>query len=236
MYFKKTMAGVITILYLVICWVVLRWETPGYLSSGMMQIYDIHRIADGYYSQHSFLVLYTAVPVFYVISRMQDDKAHTLIRYQGRKHFWKTKMLKALKCVLQVSVIQIVTDIGFMLMEFPVDEVINSRILLYLALFFPDVFFYYVFFVCVFFIWRTMFCVWKSFLCTAAMSLLMDLLLCAGLNAAWNPFFFLNALNTQIRYGVNEADLMLSYLNILSLDVIVGYIAWKRYDEMDFVR
>lgn len=234
MYFKRIMVMVITIVCFGICWIVSHWETPGYLSSATLQIYFDHGVNGGYFSLWSFLFLDTAALLFYVSMRMRDDTMHIVIRYLDREEIWKIKILKTLQNILQFTVIQFGVDLVMMLLEYPGDDLIQSRILLYLVLFFPNVFFYYVFFICVFFMCQTVFTTWKAFLCTIGLGILIYLTLLFDNFSYWNPFFFLYLLNIQICHGVNEADLLLSYINILSIDVVAVFMGLKRYQDKDF--
>lgn len=235
MYLKKTMVIVITILYLGICWIILHWETPGYLSTGILRIYYDHGVDGGYFSLWSFLLLDTVAILFYIIMKMQDDTVHIVIRYLDRGEIWRIKILKMLQNIFQFTVIQFGVDLGMMLLEYPIHDFIQSQILSYLLLFFPNVFFYYVFFICVFFMCQTIFTTWKAFLCTAGLAVLIYLTLLSGIFSTWNPLFFLSLLKIQISHGVNEADLLLSYINILSFDVIAVFMGLKRYQAKNFV-
>lgn len=235
MYLKKTMVTVLTILCFGICWIILHWQTPGYLSSATRKIYFDHSVDGGYFSLWSFLLLDTVALLCYVVMRMQDDTMHIVIRYLDREEIWKFKILKMFQNILQFTVIQFGVDLGMMLLEYPVNDLIQSRILSYLVLFFPNVFFYYVFFICVFFICQTIFATWKAFLSTTGLAVLIYLILCSGIFPSWNPLFFLALLDIQICHGVNEADLLLSYINILSFDVIAVFMGLKRYQGKDFM-
>lgn len=235
MYLKKTMVTVFTVLCFGICWIVLHWDTPGYLSSATRKIYFDHGGDGGYFSLWSFLLLDTVALLFYVVMRMQDDTMHIVIRYLDREEIWKFKIFKMFQIILQFTVIQFGVDLGMMLLEYPVCDLVQSRIVSYLALFFPNVFFYYVFFICVFFMCQTIVTTWKAFLCTASLAVLIYLSLFFGIFSSWNPLFFLSLLKIQICHGVNEADLLLSYINILSIDVVAVLMGLKRYQGKDFI-
>ncbi|MDE6852216.1 MAG: hypothetical protein K2J67_06970 [Lachnospiraceae bacterium] len=231
---KKIRVVWVTILYFCISWVLYCWQMPGYLSS-TVKIYSIHGMAEGYYSLYSFLILHTAVLVFYVLLMMQEDQMHVLIRYLDREEVWKIKIYSIIKYIFEFTVLHFSVDIVLLLLVFPVEDVFNSRILIYLMLFFPNVFFYYVFFISVLLMLQTMFRIWKALILTFGMAVLMDVVMCTGTVPAWNPFFFLSLLSIQMQNGVNEADLILSYINILSMDVIIVFMGLKRYHEKDYI-
>ena len=224
----------ITALYFCICWMLYSWNTPAYISSETVRIYSIHGMTEGYYSICAFLVLYTAALICYVLMMMREDWMYIVIRYLDRKELWKIKIYHMIKYIFEFTFIHFIVDIVLLLFSYPVSSVLHSQVLTYLLLFFPNAFFYYIFFISVFLMWQTMFPTWKAIIVTSGMAVLIYLIMYSGNIPAWNPFFFLSLLSMQMRNGVNEADLILSYMNILSMDVIVVFMGLKYYHEKEY--
>ncbi len=228
---SKMFVAMVAILYFVLCWILYHWNTPGYLSSGIAQIYFEHGITEGYYSMFSFLVLYIAPLLCYVMLMMRKDQMHIVIRYPDREEIWKYKVFHMIIYIFQYTMLQFGVDIVFMLCCYPLSEIMGSRILHFLLMFFPNVFFYYVFFTSVFLMWQSLFSATLSFILTAGIAVQIYLVMVPS----WNPFFFLSLLGMQIQNGVNEADVVLSYMNILSLDVIAVFMGLKRYHNKTYI-
>ena len=131
--------------------------------------------------------------------------------------------------IFQFTIIHFGVDIILMFCFYPVSEIMNSQILTYLLMFFPNVFLYYVFFTSVFLMFQVLFATEKAFLFTISIAVLIYVFMAMGIAPSWNPFFFLSTLSIQMQNGINEADLILSYTNILSLDTIAVFTGLKRY-------
>lgn len=232
---KKIKVVWITILYFCTSWLMHSWQIPGYFSSEIEKIYFIHGMTEGYYSLYSFLLLHTTVLVLYVLLMMGEDQMHILIRFLDREGVWKIKIYSIIKYIFEFTVLHFSVDIVLLLLTYPAEDVFNSRILIYLVLFFPNVFFYYVFFISMLLLWKTMFTTWKALILTFSMAVLIAVIMYTGTVPSWNPFFFLSLLSIQMQNGVNEADLILSYINILSMDVIIVFMGLKRFHEKDYI-
>ena len=226
---KKALVTMTVSLYFVVCWMICRLSTPGYLSSGTDRIYHEHGITEGYYSIGSYLVLYIVALLLYVILMMREDQMYIAIRYLDREEIWKTKIVQMILYIFQFTLIQFGVDIVLMFCFYPVSEIMNSQILTYLLMFFPNVFFYYVFFTSVFLMFQVLFATEKAFLFTIGMAFLIYVVMASEIIPLWNPFFFLSMLSIQMQNGINEADLILSYTNILSMDIIAVFTGLKRY-------
>lgn len=227
--YKKVLVNVVTSLYFAVCWITCHLATPGYLSAGTDRIYFEHGITEGYYSMCSFLVLYIVALLFYVILMMREDQMYIAIRYLDREEVWKSKIVYMVLYIFQFTLIHFGVDIVLMFSFYSASEIMNSQILTYLLMFFPNVLFFYVFFTSVFLMCQVLFATEKAFLFTVGMAILVYLFIASGLISSWNPFFFLSMLSIQMQNGINEADLILSYTNILSLDVIAVFMGLKRY-------
>ena len=140
-----------------------------------------------------------------------------------------------IKYIFEFTVIHFSVDIVLLILSYPAVEVLNSQILTYLMLFFPSAFFYYVFFTSAFLMWQTMLPTWKAIIVVSGIEILIYLFMYTVVVPSWNPFFFLSLLSMQMQNGVNEADLVLSYINILSMDIIVVFMGLKRYHEKDYL-
>lgn len=227
--YNKVLVTMAASLYFVVCWMISRLATPGYLSSATARLYFEHGFTEGYYSMCSYLVLYIAPLLFYVILMMREDQMYIAIRYLDREEIWKMKIFHMILYILQFTLIHFGVDIALMLCFYPVSEIMNSQILTYLMMFFPNVFFYYVFFTSVFLMCQVLFATKKAFLFTISIAVLIYVVIASESIPSWNPFFFLSMLSIQIQNGINEADLILSYTNILSLDIIAVFMGLKRY-------
>lgn len=227
--YKKALVTMAVSLYFVVCWIICHLATPGYLSAGIDRIYFEHGITEGYYSMCSYLVLYIVALLFYFILMMREDQMYIAIRYLDREEIWKTKIVQMILYIFQFTLIHFGVDIVLMFCFYPVSDVMNSQILMYLMMFFPNVFFYYVFFTSVFLMCQVLFATEKAFLFTVGMAILIYVIMASGIVPSWNPFFFLFMLSIQMQNGINEADLILSYTNIMSLDVIAVFMGLKRY-------
>lgn len=230
---KKALVAMAVSLYFLVCWVICRMATPGYLSTGSDRIYFEHGITEGYYSMCSYLVLYIVALLFYVILMMREDQMYIAIRYLDREEVWKTKIVHMILYIFQFTLIQFGVDVVLMFWFYPVSEVMNSQILTYLMMFFPNVFFYYVFFTSAFLMCQVLFATEKAFAFTVSTAVLIYVIMASEIVPSWNPFFFLSMLSIQIQNGINEADLILSYTNILSLDIIAVFMGLKRYHNKD---
>ena len=190
--YKKALVTMATSLYFVICWVICSLATPGYLSSGTERIYFQHSITEGYYSMCSYLVLYIVALLFYVILMMREDQMYIAIRYLDREEVWKTKIVHMILYIFQFTLIHFGVDVVLMFCFYSVSEVMNSQILTYLMMFFPNVFFYYVFFTSVFLMCQVLFTTEKAFLFTISMAVLIYVVMVNEIVPSWNPFFFLS--------------------------------------------
>lgn len=231
--YKKALVTMAVCLYFGVFWMICRLATPGYLSSGIARLYFEHGFTEGYYSIGSFLVLYIAPLLFYVILMMQEDQMYIAIRYLDREEIWKMKIFHMILYIFQFTLIYFGTDITLMFCFYPVSEIMNSQILSYLMMFFPNVLFYFVFFTSIFLMCQVLFATKKAFLFTISTAVLIYVIIASGMIPSWNPFFFLSMLSIQIQNGINEADLILSYTNILSLDIIAVFMGLKRYHNKD---
>lgn len=227
--YKKALVNMAVSLYFVVCWMICRLATPGYLSAGIDRIYFEHGITEGYFSMCSYLVLYIAPLLIYVIWMMQEDQMYIAIRYLDREEIWKTKTVRMIVYIFQFALIHFGVDFVLMFCFYPVSEIMNSQILTYLLMFFPNVFFYYVFFTSIFLMCQVLFSTEKAFLFTVGMAVLVYVVMASGIVPSWNPFFFLSMLSIQMQNGINEADLILCYTNIFSLDIIAVFMGLKRY-------
>lgn len=227
--YKKALVTIAASLYFVICWMICHLATPGYLSVGIDRIYFEHGITKGYYSIRSYLVLYIAALLFYIIMMMREDQMYIVIRYFDREEIWKTKIIYMILYIFQFTIIHFGVDIILMFCFYSASEIVYSQILIYLLMFFPNVFFYYVFFISVFLMFQVLFATEKALMFTISIAVLIYVVMASGIVPLRNPFFFLSMLSIQIQNGINEADLILSYMNILSLDIIAMFTGLKRY-------
>lgn len=231
---KKTVATIIISLYFVTYWVISGWESYSHIQIGDSWVYARHNIAAGYFSMRAYLVQYIVPLLLYILLMMQEDKAYIVIRYIDREEIWRIKIYGMMKYVFQFTLIHFGVDIVLMLCTYPLEGIINSRILIYLGLFFPNVLFYFIFFATIFLMLQVILNSWKALVFTSGLAVLYYLSVATGLILSWNPLFFLILLGVQVQRGINEADLILAYTYIFTIDIIVILTGLKLYHKKEF--
>lgn len=232
---KKIIISVELIAFFLMYWMICHRQGTVYNQSDFRQIYAQHSITTGYFSLRSFLALYIVPLLLFNTLMMEQEKDYLAIRYKMREKIWYRKLLNLFLCDFLFTCLYFMVDVVLMLFFYPTKLIISSRILVYLAIYFPVVFLFFLLIGIIFMALQIYFSNWRTlvfvFLLFIIAYFLMELEV-----LTWNPFFFLFLLSKQIQGGMVKGDVILSYVNIFFADLIAAIVGLKLYNRKEFFR
>lgn len=230
---KKIVISIEITAFFLIYWMICNRQGTVYNQSDFSQIYDQHSITTGYFSLRSFLALYIVPLLLFNTLMMEQEKDYLAIRYIMREKLWYRKLLNLFICDFMFTCLYFMVDVILMLLFYPIELIISSRILVYLAIYFPVVFLFFLLIGIFFMALQIYFSNWRALVFVFLLFIVGYFLIELEV-LTWNPFFFLFLLSKQIQGGMVKGDVILSYVNIFFVDLITVIVGLKLYDHKEF--
>lgn len=227
---KRIVVSIVIITFFVIYWLICR---QGGDNRGLEldNLYGMHGLGVGYFSFRSIWAVYVVPLLLFNGIMMGQEEDYLVIRYTMRKKVWCKRLRSLFLYNLLFTFFYFAVHVVLMSLFYSVSIIIRSRILLYLAIYFPVIFLSFSLMAMIFMTLQIHFDKWRALVFAFAFFVTSYFLM----EMAVVSLFFMELLEKQIWGEITAKDVILSYGSIFIVDVIVAIVGLKLYDHKEFL-